>query len=750
MAQNQGLPSLMPGQAPGPGQANPMPGMKPPMGGPSAGVVDLVGPLKNLPEQVLTMELLNPQSKLEKYAVLAALDQKNRERKTMQAVQNMQAMQQNAQMQGQGTVAQQVAQEAQAAEEPVMAALGGLMRSYAGGGGVVAFAGGDAVWRKRLLAAGVPESFIAELEARGAGAEQIESDAKSAGYMGAQTSSVAPQINIPSPEERKQEAERRTKNVFAGTKVENAEPISPEVPPVAEFPPVASAPAGIAALPSAPREKIPADVQAARDAEAAKIRAGELRSPDRAREKLAQIDKAIADAKASKQPGASDALGMLRRDRELTQSALTMLESGAPPRLQFFDPAIDREALEREKARVAAQRAGATVAPSGPNIFEGIEGLVPDGRPVRPKFFEPAIDPEALAQFKAAEQAQAASAPRRQDLGGGSADIASGFAGTMPPQPTSGVPALISDYMKTLKARGESVGRLTEAEKGLDELMRRRIEQEEKFGRETLADTRRAAEEALARSKEFSARDWFELAAAVGADPRRGREFGALGKGLAGVTGRKEQEIEAARKTLAAAGKDERALQLKTMEMNEALQKAQVERERGNVKRAEELEDKAMTLQLEVAKYEDKLKIDRRELDIKELQAGKMNDIEFYLKHGPDAYARYKTAGQKPVVPLTYENASEAADKFLGTLPGTTYVRDRQEEARKAGQPVPDAVQIRQELVQRFLRDAGAPAGGAPATLPPEAIKQLKPGVATKFENGQVWTIENGVPKQVK
>jgi len=203
MAQGQGITSLMPGQAPAPGQsAQPMPGMQPPMGGPSAGVVDLVGPLKNLPEQVLTMELMNPQSKLEKYAVLAALDQKNRERKTMQAVQGMMAQQQNAQMQGQGTVAQQVAQEAQAAEEPVMAALGGLMRSYAGGGGVVAFAGGDAVWRKRLLAAGVPESFIAEREARGAGAEQIESDAKSAGYMGAQTSPVAPQVNIPSAQQR--------------------------------------------------------------------------------------------------------------------------------------------------------------------------------------------------------------------------------------------------------------------------------------------------------------------------------------------------------------------------------------------------------------------------------------------------------------------------------------------------------------------------------------------------------------------
>lgn len=143
MAQGQGITSLMPGQAPAPGQsAQPMPGMQPPMGGPSAGVVDLVGPLKNLPEQVLTMELMNPQSKLEKYAVLAALDQKNRERKTMQAVQGMMAQQQNAQMQGQGTVAQQVAQEAQAAEEPVMAALGGLMRSYAGGGGVVAFSNG--------------------------------------------------------------------------------------------------------------------------------------------------------------------------------------------------------------------------------------------------------------------------------------------------------------------------------------------------------------------------------------------------------------------------------------------------------------------------------------------------------------------------------------------------------------------------------------------------------------------------------
>lgn len=206
MVQGQGITSLMPGQAPAAGQApaGPVPGMKPPMGGPSAGVMDLVGPLKNLPEQVLTMELLNPQSKLEKYAVLAALDQKNRERKTMQAVQGMIAQQQNAQMQGQGTVAQQVAQEAQ---QPVMAAMGGIMQGYAGGG-IVAFSNGGDALEKRLIAQGVPSAFIAQKKREGLSLADIEVEARREGYlppMLAQPSAVAPQPMtsvISSPEEQ--------------------------------------------------------------------------------------------------------------------------------------------------------------------------------------------------------------------------------------------------------------------------------------------------------------------------------------------------------------------------------------------------------------------------------------------------------------------------------------------------------------------------------------------------------------------
>ena len=37
-----------------------------------------------------------------------------------------------------------------------------------------------------------------------------------------------------------------------------------------------------------------------------------------------------------------------------------------------------------------------------------------------------------------------------------------------------------------------------------------------------------------------------------------------------------------------------------------------------------------------------------------------------------------------------------------------------------------------------------------PLTLPPQAAKQLKEGNLTKFGNGQVWTLKNGVPTRVE
>lgn len=195
----QGQPIQVPGQAMPPGQRQPMmPGMQPGMGGAVAGISPQTPMLEKLSlDQLkqLYIQSMMPGSnaQVRPYAILSAISKKAQEAKLMQAIQNSSAQEQNAYQQGIGSIAEQVLQQADDAQEPVMAKHGGEMNGYAGGG-IVAFAEGDAVWRKRLLAAGVPESFIAELEARGAGREQIESDARRAGYMGAQTSPVAPPV----------------------------------------------------------------------------------------------------------------------------------------------------------------------------------------------------------------------------------------------------------------------------------------------------------------------------------------------------------------------------------------------------------------------------------------------------------------------------------------------------------------------------------------------------------------------------
>lgn len=191
----QGQPQ-MPGQAPMPGQAA-MPGMQPGRGGPPPGINPQTPMLEKLNlDQLkqLYMQSMLPGSSapVQPYAILSAISKKAQEAKMMQALQNASAQQQNAYQQGIGSIAEQVLQQADDAQEPVMARHGGELHGYAGGG-IVAFAEGDAVWRKRLLAAGVPESFIAELEARKAGPEQIESDARRAGYMGAKPAGVESQ-----------------------------------------------------------------------------------------------------------------------------------------------------------------------------------------------------------------------------------------------------------------------------------------------------------------------------------------------------------------------------------------------------------------------------------------------------------------------------------------------------------------------------------------------------------------------------
>jgi hypothetical protein len=146
-----GVPSLlgqqqMPGQGPMPGQAQqqPMQGMMPQQGGPSQGIGP--NPFKNQKLDELLYLYRNPQliPEGQTYRVITALSEAVKAENLKKAGQDQQAMAQNAQMQQQPPVAEGLAQQAQALmQQPVMAAYGGEMQGYAGGGAVAFRYGGD-------------------------------------------------------------------------------------------------------------------------------------------------------------------------------------------------------------------------------------------------------------------------------------------------------------------------------------------------------------------------------------------------------------------------------------------------------------------------------------------------------------------------------------------------------------------------------------------------------------------------------
>jgi hypothetical protein len=127
----------MPGQAPM--QAQPMPGMMPSQSGPKPGLTAFVPSLVGLEIPQMLQLFGDPNSPIPKNRVLAAIVEKQKEMAARKSVQNQMAMQQNAGQQG--TIADAVV--AQAA--PVMAAYGGEMQGYAGGGAVAFKDGGAAV-----------------------------------------------------------------------------------------------------------------------------------------------------------------------------------------------------------------------------------------------------------------------------------------------------------------------------------------------------------------------------------------------------------------------------------------------------------------------------------------------------------------------------------------------------------------------------------------------------------------------------
>jgi hypothetical protein len=119
-----------------------MPGMMPQQGAPTPQA--MVGPLSQMHMQQLMQLMLNPRPEGPPlYAVLSAITEKQKQAQAQASMQRQMAMAQGQQAAQQPPVAQQVLAQAQQmqAEEPVMAAYGGEMQGYAGGG-AVAFAGG--------------------------------------------------------------------------------------------------------------------------------------------------------------------------------------------------------------------------------------------------------------------------------------------------------------------------------------------------------------------------------------------------------------------------------------------------------------------------------------------------------------------------------------------------------------------------------------------------------------------------------
>lgn len=141
-----------PGQAPQPGQAAPpgqspmMPGMAPQQGAQTPSGV--TGGLSKLPPEQLLAMYNNPQDTTPKLSVAGAYAQAVEQQRLMQMAAGQTAMAQNAQQQQQMPVVQELMSQPQQPEQPaqesppVMAAFGGLMRGYAGGGAVAFRHGG--------------------------------------------------------------------------------------------------------------------------------------------------------------------------------------------------------------------------------------------------------------------------------------------------------------------------------------------------------------------------------------------------------------------------------------------------------------------------------------------------------------------------------------------------------------------------------------------------------------------------------
>lgn len=87
-----------------------------------------------------------------------------------------------------------------------------------------------------------------------------------------------------------------------------------------------------------------------------------------------------------------------------------------------------------------------------------------------------------------------------------------------------------------------------------------------------------------------------------------------------------------------------------------------------------------------------------------------------------DAYAAYKTAGTASSAgkgQLTYDQASDNVDKYLGTPAGMMYLADLQKAAKKEGKVV-NAMDVRTQMIRQAMTESGstnaAKMPGAPST----------------------------------
>jgi hypothetical protein len=239
-----------------------LPQMKPQPGGPTSAPQAFIGPLTQQDVPQLLQEFNNPQSQYPKFAVLAAMKERQEKDRMRQAIQGQGAMQQAQQQRG--TVADDVLAQAQMGQQPppVMAAQGGMMRGYASGGPVAFAEGGvsqefgDSPEALAMDELRVREAQIAKKRAEDRARYEFLKNA--APEVAARMAAENPELLPPSPSAAASVATRvgtekgRATNLTGDMRPTTLPPSAPRRPPGGPAVPSQPAPAGIQALSAAP------------------------------------------------------------------------------------------------------------------------------------------------------------------------------------------------------------------------------------------------------------------------------------------------------------------------------------------------------------------------------------------------------------------------------------------------------------------------------------------------------------------